>query len=321
MNIKRTVAGLLGAALALSLAACGSDDEGGSSDGYTIGVANFMLSGPYFVGMDEAVKAEAAELGNVEVISTDAGGDAAKLTSNVDDLITQDVDGVIISGGPLGSAPAALNALAAADIPVVLVDRMFQTGEYTSWIGPDNEAIGVQDGEFINEQLGGQGKVAVIKGGPADNSIGLARTEGVLSVLSGVAGIEVVEAPDFGGWSSDGGLQVMESLLTQHADIAAVFCENDAMCLGAQKAASDAGRSEEMFFAGVDGQAEALQAILDGTNYLVTGLNDADIIGRMGLQRIVDILDGADVEKDTVVDSPMVTVENAADYYDPEGNF
>ncbi|WP_329086693.1 MULTISPECIES: substrate-binding domain-containing protein [unclassified Streptosporangium] len=329
MNTKKFSSLLATGLLALSLASCSSSEgepstatAAASGDGsYTIGVANFMLSGPYFSGMDKAIAAQAKKKGKIEIISTDANGDAAKLASNVEDLLSKNVDAIIISGGPLESAPAALNAAKTANKPVVLVDRKFQTGEYTSWIGPDNKAIGVQNGQFLAEKLPKGGKVAIIKGGPADNSIGLARTEGVKSVLAGTAGITLVEAPDFGGWGSDGGLTVMESLLATNPDLVAVFCENDAMCLGAQRAIADAGKAKQIIIAGVDGQAEALKAILDGTNYLVTGLNDADIIGAKGLDRAVEILSGAKVEKDTVVPSPRVTKENAAEYFDPNGGF
>ncbi|WP_214106616.1 substrate-binding domain-containing protein [Acrocarpospora catenulata] len=320
--ITKRLAGLLVAA-AVVLAGCSSEPETAAGGGgkHTIGVANFMLSGPYFSGMDKAIAAQAQKKGNIDILSTDAGGDAAKLASNVEDLLSKNVDAIIISGGPLESAPAVLNSIKAAGKPVVLVDRKFATGEYTSWIGPDNEAIGRQNGEFLAEKLPDGGKVGIIKGGPADNSIGLARTNGVKSVLSTKPGITLVEAPDFGNWGSDGGLTVMESLLATNADLKAVFCENDAMCLGAQRAIADAGKSEQIIIAGVDGQAEALQAILDGTNYLVTGLNDADIIGAMGLDRAVDILSGAQVEKDTVVPSPRVTKENAAQFQNPDGSF
>lgn len=141
------------------------------------------------------------------------------------------------------------------------------------------------------------------------------------SVLAGRSGFTLVEAPDFGNWGSDGGLTVMESLLATNGDLAAVFCENDAMCLGAQRAIADAGKDKQIIIAGVDGQAEALKAILDGTNYLVTGLNDADVIGSLGLDRAVEILGGTKTEKDTVVPSPRVTKENAAQYLDPKGGF
>jgi ribose transport system substrate-binding protein len=295
---------------ALGLTACSS--AGDKPDTFTVGVANFLLSGPYFSGMDAAIAAQAKTKGNVKIVSNDAGGDAAKLAANVEDLLSKNVDAIIISGGPLESAPAALNAIKAAKKPVILVDRKFATGEYTSWIGPDNEAIGKQDGEFLAARV--KGKVAIIKGGPADNSIGLARTNGLKSVLGTKSGITLVEAPDFGNWGSDGGLTVMEGLLAKHPDLVAVFCENDAMCLGAQRAIAAAGKTAQIVLAGVDGQAEALKAILDGTNYVVTGLNSPNVIGKLALDRTVEVLGGAKVEKDTVVPSPQITKANAAEY-------
>jgi ribose transport system substrate-binding protein len=307
------------ATMMLAAVACGSGDDTGDGK-RTIGMVNFTLGAPYFIGISKTVE-RAGDKAGVDVLVTDAKGDAATLTSNVSELLAKDVDGIIISGGPLEAAPAALNAIKQKGIPVVLVDRKFQTGEYTSWVGPDNEAIGQQDGEYIAERLQGTGKVAIIRGGPADNSIGIARTEGVKSVLDKEKGIEQVVAPDFAEWSSDGGLRVMENLLARHSDLKAVFCENDSMCLGAQKAIADAGRAEQVFLAGVDGQKEALAAIQEGGNYAVTGLNNAVEMGNAAYERLAEILDGTSPEKDTVIPSPMITADNVAEHYDPNSEF
>jgi ribose transport system substrate-binding protein len=324
---KLTTVALI-AALGAGVAACGSDEKA-TGDGagaqkkssYTIGVANFTLGAAYFIGMSKAVQVAASEAGNVKVKVTDAGGDGAKLTSDVQNLVSQKVDGIIISAGPLAAAPAALKAAEDADIPVVMVDRKLTGDNYASWIGPDNEAIGKQDGQYISEQLSGGGKVAIIRGGPADNTIGLGRTNGVLSVLKANPKIQTVTAPDFGDWGTDGGVKVAENLLAKNKDLDAIFCENDSMCLGAQKAVKDAGLSDQIFLAGVDGQKEALKAILDGTNYEVTGKNDSDEIGTLGFHRLMDILAGKKVEKDTVVPSPVITKDNAEQEYDPNSIF
>lgn len=286
-----------------------------------IGMVNFTLCCPYFIGMDKAVKEEAAVYTNIEVISTDAGGDAEKLTSDVEDVIAKGVDGIIISGGPLEAAPAALDAIKAAGIPVVLVDRKLKGGEYTSWVGPDNYAIGVQDGQYIVQRLGGKGLLVVLRGGPADNSIGLDRTNGMLSEVQKTE-IKVEMAPDWGGWSSDGGYKLMENMLAKYDKIDAVFCENDSMCLGAQKAIADAGRSNEMFLCGVDGEKAALVAIMtEGSNYACTGLNNSDQIGRAAFHRLMAILAGAQPPKDTVLPSPLITKDNAIKFYNPESVF
>ncbi|WP_119066620.1 substrate-binding domain-containing protein [Aggregatilinea lenta] len=285
-----------------------------------IGMVNLTQSAPYFIGMSRAVEEEAAVYENIELIITDANGDIAKLTSDVEDVLAQDVDGIIISAGWIEAAPAALDAIQQAGVPVVLVDRLLKDGEYTSWIGPDNFTIGVQDGEYIVERLGGEGLLVVLRGGPADNTIGLDRTNGVLSIVE-ASNIEVVMAPDFGNWSEDGGFTLMEDMLAQHDQIDAVFCENDSMCLGAQKAIEDAGRSDEMFLVGVDGQKEALVAIMEGTNYAATGLNNSDQIGRAAFHRLMAILAGATAPKDTAFPSPRITIDNVIKYYNPDSVF
>jgi len=286
-----------------------------------VGVVNLSLCCAYFVGMDAAIKDEASVFPNVKVLSTDAKGDVAKLTSNVEDLLSQKVDGLIVSGAWIEAAPEALDAIKAANVPVVLVDRMLKGGEFTSWIGPDNAAIGAGIGEYITQRLGGKGTLVILRGGPADNSIGLGRTNGVLSVVEKTE-IKVEKAPDFGGWAVDGGFKLMDDMLTKLPKIDAVFCENDSMCQGAQKAIKDAGRSGEMFLTSVDGEKGTLKEIMtDGTNYGATGLNNSDMIGRAAFHRLMSILAGAEAPKETVLPSPIITKENAGKYYDPNSVF
>jgi len=313
--------------LAIALAACGqaaAPEAGTTAKALKIGMANFSQCCPYFIGMNDAVISESKAFSNVTIISTDANGDAAKFQSDIEDLIAQKIDGIIISGAWLEEAPAALDDLLKANIPTVLVDRQFGKGSakaYTSYIGPDNFTIGVQDGQYIADRLGGKGVVVELRGGPADNSIGLNRSNGCNSILEKYPDIKVVVAPDFGGWSSDGGITLMEDMLAANPKIDAVFCENDSMCLGAQKAISDAGRTDEMFLVGVDGENAALEAIINETNYAATGLNNSDQIGRAAFHRLMSILAGGTPEKDTYLPSPIITKDNVLRYYNPEGTF
>jgi ABC-type sugar transport system substrate-binding protein len=197
---------------------------------------------------------------------------------------------------------------------------MLKGGDYTSWVGPHNYLIGEQDGQYIVDRLGGKGRLVVLRGGPADNSIGLDRTNGMLSKVK-KSNIEAVMAPDFGGWSSDGGFKRMADMLVRYDKIDVVFCENDSMCLGAQKAIQDANRSKEMFLVGVDGEKAALVQIMKGTNYAATGLNNSDQIGRAAFHRLMAILAGAVPEKDTVLPSPLITIDNVQRYYNPNSVF
>lgn len=305
---------------------CGKPGEAGKekqgeAEQIKLGMVNFSLCCPYFIGMSKAVELEAGAYPNIELFITDANGDAEKLTSDVEDVLARKVNGIILSGAWLEAAPAALEAIKKAGVPVVMVDRLLKGGEYTSWVGPDNFVIGEQDGQYIVNRLGGNGLVVVLRGGPADNSIGLDRTNGMLSVVK-KSNIQVEMAPDFGGWSSDGGFKLMENMLARFKKIDAVFSENDSMGLGAQKAIADAGRSREMFIVGVDGEKAALENIMrPGSNYAATGLNNSDMIGRAAFHRLMAILAGANAPQKTALPSPIITKDNVVKFYNPDSVF
>lgn len=309
------VAAITAAAIATGGARAESKEE------IKIGVVNLSLCCAYFVGMDAAVKDEAKVYPNIKILSTDANGDVAKLTADVEDLLNQGVKGLVVSGAFIEAAPAALEAIQQAGVPVVMVDRLLKGGDYTSWVGPDNRAIGEGIGDYMVKRLGGKGKVIIIRGGPADNTIGSSRSDGVKAKLA-AANITAVVSPGWGEWSADGGFKQMEDMLAKEKDINAVFCENDSMCLGAQKAIHDAGKDADIFVAAVDGEMGALKEInRDGSNYGATGLNSADQIGRAGFNRLMAILAGADVPKNTALPSPIITKDNAVKFIKDESTF
>ncbi len=292
-----------------------------AADEIKIGMVNLSLCCAYFVGMDAAVKDEAKTYPNIKVLSTDAGGDVAKLTADVEDLLNQNVQGLVVSGAFIEAAPAALDAIKQAGVPIVMVDRLLKGGDYTSWVGPDNRVIGEGIGDYIVKRLNGKGTVVIIRGGPTDNTIGSNRSDGVTAKIT-AAGMTPAVAPGWGDWSADGGFKQMEDMLTKEKEINAVFCENDSMCLGAQKAIADAGRSGEMFITSVDGEMGALKEIdRDGSNYGATGLNSADQIGRAGFNRLMAILAGADAPKETALPSPIITKDNAVKFINEGSTF
>jgi len=318
MRIRKLIAvgaaSLLALGFAGTLAGCSSGDTPPGDEKLTIGMANLSLGGDYFVGMDDAVKARGAELG-ITVKSSNADGDSNKLLSDVQNFVTQGVDGIIISGAWLNDFPEALNAASDAGIPVVLVDRLTASKNYTAWIGPENERMGKDIGAFIVEKLPQGGTAVIIRGGPEDNTIGIARTSGVKSALTAAGNFTIQVATDFGGWNAGEGKTSMENMMAKLPKIDVVFCENDDMCLGAQSAAADAGRSAEMFFCGIDGSAAAKKEIAtEGTNYLATGFNDPFVIGKAGVDQMKKILDGETVAKDQPIDSPRITKDNVAQF-------
>jgi ribose transport system substrate-binding protein len=300
----------------ISIIAVGSLTAGGKQAsgkaGYRIGMANLAL-GDYFTGMRNAVIAAGQQRGWT-VNATNADGDDAKLVADVENFVAQGVDGIIISGAWFNDIPAALNAAERARIPVVLVDRMFDSQNFTAWVGPDNEFMGENIGKYIVSMLPAGGTAVIIRGGPAENTIGINRTKGVTKALTAAGNFNIQVSPDFGNWATDGGKTAMENMLARFPKIDVVFCENDSMAFGAQSAARDAGRAGEMFFTGIDGANPAILAILEGGNYKATGHNDANVIGAEGVAVMERILTGEAFKKINTMDSPIITINNASQF-------
>jgi len=125
-----------------------------------------------------------------------------------------------------------------------------------------------------------------------------------------------------GKWTEDGGIRVMEDMLTKHKDLNAVFCEGDVMCLGAQKAIADAKRSDEILIFGFDGQKAEIEHIMKGSNFVATGVNSADAIAKAGFKTMMDLLAGKKpAQKDSTPPVQVVTPENAKQIYRSDALF
>lgn len=285
-----------------------------------IGIVTLQMKAPYFIAMVRSLEAEAAKRKNVSVIVADGGGDVAKVSSDIEDLLAKGVDGLIMNISPLEALPGPMAAIKKAGKPVVLVNRKLKGGEYDAWVGVDNLAIATGVGEQITKHMGGKGTLMMMRGGPEDNSTGNARRDGVLGRVKGT-NIQVLMAPEFGKWGEDGGIRVMEDMLAKHKTIDAVFCENDAMCLGAQKAIADAGRQAQVSVFGFDGQKAAVAQIAKGSNYVASGQNSPDAIARIGFDRLMALLAGQKVEKDTITPVVVITKDNAASVTNPNSVF
>ena len=89
---------------------------------YTIGFAAANLQADFFNFIKESVEAETARLGHKSIV-VDSGGDDAKQVSQIEDLITKQIDALvlIISGNTDGNAQ--IRKAKEAGIPVITVDR------------------------------------------------------------------------------------------------------------------------------------------------------------------------------------------------------
>lgn len=277
MKRFKLTAFLASAVMALTLTACSSSADNQAQglptleqkDQYTIGFAAQQSDHPWTIALNNSIKDEAEARGH-KFVMTDAQGSTAKQVSDVESLIAQKVDVIVIS--PREEKPLAEVTLEArnAGIPVVIVDRKVDEtvavpGEdYIAFIGSDFVAEGRAAGEWMVEQLGGEGEVIELHG-TTGASAADDRHKGFMEAIED-SNIEIVASQD-GDMVRDNGRKLMETLIQQYPDIDAVFSHNDEMMLGGITAMEAAGKNPgiDIVTASVDGQREALEAIIDGT--------------------------------------------------------
>ena len=263
----------------------------------------------------------------------DGKNDQAEQTNQIDNFINQGVDVLILNLVQSSSAPSVTDKCNEAGIPVVYINREPDAAEEERWssesikatyVGADARQSGTFQGEEIAElenkgDINGDGKVSyiMVQGDP-ENVDAQYRTEFSIKALTD-AGIEVEELlKQRGDWDQAKGQQIVQDALTQYSDkIEVVFCNNDAMALGALAAIQAAGRTvgEDIYLVGVDALTECVQNVMDGK---MTGTVFNDHISQA--QAAADIackyLNDEAVDPVNMVDYVKVTTENAQQILD-----
>ena len=265
------------------------------------------------------------------VVIQDGKGDQAEQANQINNFITQKYDVLILNLVQASSAPEITDMCKEAGIPVVYINREPDEAEEQRWVdekinatyvGCDARQSGTYQGEEILEtetkgDINGDGKVSyiMIQGDP-ENVDAQYRTEFSVKALTD-AGVEVEELlKQRGDWDQAKAQQIAQDALNQYGDkIEVIFCNNDAMALGALQSIQQAGRTvgKDIYLVGVDALAEAVQGVLDG-NMTGTVLNDAVGQATAAAEATKLYVEGSKVEQYYWVDYVKVTKETAAQY-------
>ncbi len=238
--------------------------------------------------------------GNVryDVTVLDGKNDLALQERQIDELIGRGMDAIILNLVNTSSADAMIDRVAKADIPLILINRepLGNAGDQSCrgildndkvcYIGADSRLAGRYQGEIIRDlpdhgDVNGDGVVSYIMlRGDAENIEAQYRTEYSIKALTD-AGLEV-ECLDerSGNWLREKGKELCAEDLAEYGKrVEVVFCNNDAMALGAADAIVDAGRvvGRDIYLVGVDALEECRQMVEAG---MMTGTVFNDHIGQ-----------------------------------------
>lgn len=313
-------AAVLATAGALALVGCASSNaptgaEGGdAAESFDIGVVILDLQDPDLAIMSDAMTAAAEEAG-VNLVLTDSKKDVATELTQVEDLITRQVDAIIMQPLDGEASQTAANRVVEAGIPLFILSTEFAEGAdvaYESYIGVDDTLAGEMQAEYLNEKLPDGGPI-VVAAGQYGASWTDRRKSGFESKISDK--FEIVFEFQAKG-SRDEGKRNMEDTLQRFGagEIIAVVAHNDEMAIGAASAIADAGRASEFLeVVGVDGTPPAVAAIEAG-EMTATVRQDSAGQGAKAVEVVASFLAGNAVEDRYVLPFTLINSENYADF-------
>ena len=262
------------------------------------------------------------------VTIVDGKNDQNTQTEQINTFLQQGVDVLIINPVQTTSAQTIVDTISPSGTPIVFINREPEKAVLDSYagkccyVGADARQSGTYQGELILEtetqgDINGDGKITYImcKGDP-ENIDAQYRTEYSIKALTD-AGKEVECLYEYlDNWDQTTAQQDVANALAQYGEkIEVVFCNNDAMALGALQSLQQAGRTvgKDVYLVGVDALSEAVQNVVDG-NMTGTVLNDDVGQATAAAAATKLYVEGSKVEQYYWVDYVKVTKENAAQY-------
>ncbi len=248
---------------------------------------------------------------------------AQKQVNQIEGLMVKQINALVVL--PHDSAPLTpvVKQVHDGGVYTIVVDRGLTKPAHDVYIAGDNPGFGREAGRFIANELKGKGRVVVLEGIPC--VINTERVEAFKEVMKKHRGIRILDSQP-AHWSTQKGLEIMETFLQKYRRIDAVWAGDDDVLKGALQAYKESGRKDVKLFLGGGGSKEVIKKILDDDpqvratvtyppNMVATAISLA-VKGLRGTP--IDGFYQRKVPSKIVLSSELVTKKNAKLYYEPE---
>ena len=276
-----------------------------------IGLAVPNLSANYFIQIQESVEEYGAKKG-IEVITVNANNDSATQVSQVQDLLTQQIDAFIYIPAGAAAATVPTRLARAQGIPVINVDRNADEAPGDTFIAGEGVKSAYEVCSHLIGLAEGKGEMLMIHGQkgvtPEVN-----RAKGCKQAIEENPGVKLVGQQWSERWSQDEGYAIAQNLLQANPNVSIIFGQADGLAMGAAKAVSAAGASQRIFVGGYDGDTGALLALRDGV-FDVTATQSTRTMGRLAVDSAIKVAAGETIPAEQIIDAVLTTKENVEQF-------
>jgi len=285
---------------------------------WTIGVSNYGLQNTWRIQMMAELQYTADQDPRIEeFIILNADGNVAKQVADIGDLLTRDIDLLLVLPVSSDGIKPAIDEFVEAGIPVIVFNNELAGENFQCMVWIDEFKFGWIGGKWLDEKLGGEGKVVILEG-VAGTSTSDLRTRGALDAFS--PGIEVL-AKQPANWDYALSKQVMEDFIAAYPEIDGIYSQGGAMSLGALEALLAAGKDlVPVPTEGYNGFLKFWKNQLEaGKDFDSIGPDEATWQSSEALRQGIMLLEGKTIEKWHELPLPVITNENLDQYVQMDG--
>lgn len=236
--------------------------------------------------------AKAKELG-AEVLVQAANGNASMQVSQAENLLTQNVDILVVVPSNAVTAATIVEKAHKAGKKVLSYDRLIKNADVDMYISFDNEEVGRIQAKYLVERAP-KGNYVLIGGSPTDNNAKMFR-DGQMQVLKPFidkGDIKIVVDQWAKDWQSSEALKHTENALTRtNNNVQAVVASNDGTAGGVIAALAQQKLAGKVLVSGQDADLAGCQRVVEGTQSM-TVYKPIKLIAEKGAELAIEMVKG-----------------------------
>lgn len=305
-------------AVATFSVACGDDSDGaGLSAGEAQSTVKVGFSLPsldeYYSVVLETAQDGASSRGIELLVGNGvSGADPTVQISKVQNLLAQDIEVLLISPQGEGLIPV-LDRAVNQGVKVIFIDQQLPDwNKAEGFIGTDNGKGSTLMGNYLAEQLGGEGEVGIMVGSPGI-PVSVARTTNLTNILED-AGIKVSMSSQTDACQADQAVPIIRNFLVSHPDVDAMFSICGPTGLAVDQVLADRQGGDEILSTSWDVFVEQINNLIDGTETAAVAQFPVKL-AELALDNARALADGETIEENTDTGTELVTKGNAEEFF------
>lgn len=263
----------------------------------------------FYLALQNGVVDAVTAAGGESVVAISQQYKVAVELANVEDLLQQGIDVLFIDASDAVASAPAIQAANKAKVPVFGINQRPEGGVFVTVVATQNYNAGLLAGEFVMEQIGKKGDVAIINGPPV--TAVLDRIQAFKDVVAKNPDVKIVADQIMGNTIADG-IAVAENMLQANPNLSGFLCMNDFAFLGALTALQNAEKVGKVAIGAIDGMPEVVQILASGLAPMSATAAQLPIdIGKQAVQAYLDYRDKKAVPENIEIDPKLITKDNA----------